>query len=382
MRKPTNTLCDAFGGKSVFITGHTGFKGSWLCLWLARLGAKVTGYALEPPTQPNHFEVAQVRELLSGHHLADIRDADELQAAMRAADPDLVLHLAAQSVVRESYAIPRETFEINAIGTASVLDAVRALDRPCSVVCVTSDKCYENVEQVWGYREDDAMGEHDPYGGSKGAAELVIRSYRHSFFPPDRLAEHGVKLASARAGNVIGGGDWTADALIVDIVKALAADEPVRIRRPGAYRPWQHVLQALSGYMTLAARLMTSDDPVYQSGWNIGPAAGNELPVKEIVELFLREWGDGSWIDVSHADDPHEAGILRLAIDKAIWQLNWRPGWDVKETLRQTVRWYREFYSGNPCMRDVSLQQIEAYDASIGWSPARPADLFVGKVPA
>jgi len=382
MHKPTNNLCDAFAGKSVFVTGHTGFKGSWLCLWLARLGAKVTGYALEPPTQPNHFEVAKVRELLDGHHLADIRDADELQAAMRAAEPDLVLHLAAQSVVRESYAIPRETFEVNAIGTASVLDAVRALDRPCSVVCVTSDKCYENVEQVWGYREDDAMGEHDPYGGSKGAAELVIRSYRHSFFPPGRLAEHGVKLASARAGNVIGGGDWTSDALIVDIVKALAADEPVRIRRPGAYRPWQHVLQALSGYMTLAARLMTSDEPIYQSGWNIGPAAGSELPVKDIVELFLREWGDGSWIDVSHHDDPHEAGILRLAIDKAIWQLNWRPGWDVKETLRHTVRWYREFYNGHPCIRDVSLQQIEAYDASIGWSPTRPVDLFVGKVPA
>lgn len=196
MTKPSSNLCDAFAGKSVFVTGHTGFKGSWLCLWLARLGAKVTGYALEPPTQPNHFEVAGIEELLRGHHIADIRAADELQSAMKAADPDLVLHLAAQSVVRESYAIPRETFEVNAIGTAGVLDAVRTLDRPCSIVCVTSDKCYENVEQVWGYREGDAMGEHDPYGGSKGAAELVIRSYRHSFFPPERLADHGVKLAA------------------------------------------------------------------------------------------------------------------------------------------------------------------------------------------
>lgn len=382
MPNSSNNLCDSFAGKSVLVTGHTGFKGSWLCLWLTRLGAKVTGYALEPPTQPNHFEVAKIEELLVGHHLADIRDADKLQSAMKVAKPDLVLHLAAQSVVRESYAIPRETFDVNAIGTASVLDAVRALDRPCSVVCVTSDKCYENVEQVWGYREGDAMGEHDPYGGSKGAAELVIRSYRHSFFPPERLADHGVKLASARAGNVIGGGDWTSDALIVDIVKALAADEPVQIRRPGAYRPWQHVLQALSGYMTLAARLMTSDDPIYQSGWNIGPAAGNELAVRELVELFLREWGYGSWTDVSHCDDPHEAGILRLAIDKAIWQLNWRPGWDVTETLRQTVHWYREYHNGHPAMRNISLKQIDAYDAAIGWSPSRLVDLSLGKVPA
>lgn len=375
-------LHDAFAGKSVFVTGHTGFKGSWLCLWLARLGAKVTGYALEPPTQPNHFEVAEVEELLSGHHIADIRDAFELESAMHAAKPDLVLHLAAQSVVRTSYVIPRETFEINAIGTASVLDAVRSLDRPCSIVCITSDKCYENVEQVWGYREDDAMGEHDPYGGSKGAAELVIRSYRHSFFPPERVAEHGVKLASARAGNVIGGGDWTSDALIVDIVKALAADQPVRIRKPYAYRPWQHVLQALSGYLTLAARLITSDEPVYQSGWNIGPAAGNELPVREIVELFLREWGHGSWIDVSHQDDPHEAGILRLAIDKAIWQLNWRPGWDVTETLRQTVRWYREFHNNHPAMREVSLRQIEEYSTAIGWSPTKKVDACLGVAPS
>lgn len=375
MDNQSTNLGDAFAGKSIFVTGHTGFKGSWLCLWLARLGAKVTGYALEPPTIPSHFHVAQIEELLDGHYIGDIRDAAMLESAMHDANPDLVLHLAAQSVVRESYVIPRETFEINAIGTAGVLDAVRALDRPCSVVCITSDKCYENVEQVWGYREDDAMGEHDPYGGSKGAAELVIRSYRHSFFPPHRLADHGVKLASARAGNVIGGGDWTADALIVDIVKAIAADKPVRIRKPLSFRPWQHVLQALSGYMTLAARLMSSDDPIYQSGWNIGPAAGNELPVREIVELFLREWGHGSWIDVSRPEDPHEAGILRLAIDKAIWQLNWRPGWDVTETLRQTVRWYREFHGNHPNMRDVSLRQIDEYSKAIGWSPTSPINL-------
>ena len=366
----STNMTDVFAGKSVFVTGHTGFKGSWLCLWLDRLGAKVTGYALEPPTVPSHFEIAGVEEVLADHHVADIRDAAVLESAMQDSQPDLVLHLAAQSIVRQSYVSPRETFEVNAIGTASVLDAVRRLDRPVSVVCVTSDKCYENVEQVWGYRESDPMGEHDPYGGSKGAAELVIRSYRHSFFPPERFTQHGVKLASARAGNVVGGGDWTPDALIVDIVKALSADEPVRIRSPHAYRPWQHVLQALSGYLTLAARLLTTDDAVYQSGWNIGPAAGNELPVREIVELFLDEWGHGSWVDVSSPSDPHEANILRLAIDKAIWRLNWRPGWDVRETLRHTVRWYREYHNSNPSMRDVSLGQIDDYESTIGWTSA------------
>ncbi len=363
-------LCDSFAGKSVFVTGHTGFKGSWLCLWLHCLGAKVTGFALEPPTSPSHFDVAGVEDILSEHHIGDIRDAGALEMAMQKANPDLVLHLAAQSVVRESYRIPRETFEINAIGTAGVLAAVRQLSQPVSVVCVTSDKCYENVEQTWGYRECDAMGEHDPYGGSKGAAELVIRSYRHSFFPPNQLHNHGVKLASARAGNVIGGGDWTVDALIVDIVTAMAAGDPVQIRSPGAYRPWQHVLQALSGYLTLAARLLNSNDRIYQSGWNIGPAAGNELPVRDIVELFLDEWGEGSWVDVSNPDDPPEANILRLAIDKAIWQLDWRPGWDVTETLKQTVAWYQAYHEGATDMRAVSLQQIEKYESAIGWSPA------------
>ncbi len=352
-------------GKSVFLTGHTGFKGSWLCLWLARLGAKVTGFALDPPTDPNNFTVSRVAETLAGHHVGDIRDFARLQAAMFDAQPDVVLHLAAQSVVRRSYEIPRETFDVNVIGTASVLDAVRTLDRPVSVVCVTSDKCYENREQVWGYRESDAMGEHDPYGGSKGAAELVIRSYRSSFFPPDMLHRHGVKLASARAGNVVGGGDWTRDALIVDIVQAIAQGRPVRIRNPHALRPWQHVLQALSGYLTLAARLVESDDAKYQSGWNIGPAPGNEIPVREVVELFLQAWGDGSWIDGSGGAEPHEANILRLAIDKALWQLDWKPGWDVRETLRKTVAWYREYYRGHADLQQVCLDQIADYESAI-----------------
>lgn len=367
----TTAFSKAFRGRSVFVTGHTGFKGSWLCLWLERMGAKVTGYALEPPTDPSNFVVCGVRDVLAEHHVADIRDEDALATAMRRAEPSLVLHLAAQSIVRKSYQIPRETFDVNVMGTASVLEAVRRLDRRCSVVCVTSDKCYENIEQVWGYRESDAMGEHDPYGGSKGAAEILIRSYRHSFFPPEKLAEHGVKLASARAGNVIGGGDWTPDALVVDVFKALAHDEAVRVRNPIAYRPWQHVLQALSGYLTLAARLLQSDDPVYCGGWNFGPAPGNELPVREVVQLFLDEWGGGSWVDVSDPTQPHEANILRLAIDKALWQLRWKPGWPVRETLRQTARWYRSYLEQPDHARQMCYSQIEAYEEVLGTNTKR-----------
>jgi CDP-glucose 4,6-dehydratase len=348
-------------GKSVFVTGHTGFKGSWLCLWLNELGANVTGYALAPHTEPNNFTVSGVEQTLLDHHLADIRDENALTNALKRAQPDLVLHLAAQSVVREGYQNPRETFEVNVMGTVNVLEAVRSLGSPCAVVCVTSDKCYENVEQVWGYRECDPMGEHDPYGGSKGAAELAIRSYRCSFFPTDTLQRHGVKLASARAGNVIGGGDWTEDALIVDVVKALSADRPVALRSPAATRPWQHVLQALSGYLTLSTRLLVSDDEALCSGWNFGPVPGNEIPVCDLVDIFLAEWGRGAWIDASDGSNPREANILRLSIDKALWNLDWKPGWEVSEVLRETARWYRAHQENNVDMREFSLKQIRDY---------------------
>lgn len=355
----------AFEGRSVFVTGHTGFKGAWLCLWLNRLGAKVTGYALEPPTDPNNFTLSDVEDALVRHHVADVRDAPTLHQALADADPDIVLHLAAQSVVKESYVIPRETFEVNTIGVASLLDGVRKLGKQCAVVVVTSDKCYENREQVWGYRESDPFGDHDPYGGSKGAAEILIRSYRHSFFPPDRLAEHGIKLASARAGNVIGGGDWTQDALIVDIIKALIAEETVEIRNPGAFRPWQHVLQALSGYLTLAAKLVESDDERFCSGWNIGPLPGNELPVRNIVEMFLSEWGKGSWEDVSSPDQLREANILRLSIDKAIWGLGWHPAWNIEETIKHTARWYKKYLEEPTAIGSFTLQQIEEYEFAL-----------------
>ncbi|MCY2985001.1 MAG: CDP-glucose 4,6-dehydratase [Planctomycetota bacterium] len=363
-------LSQYFKDKSVLVTGHTGFKGSWLCLWLHRLGAKVSGLSLEPPTTPNHFSEANIVDLLDFHILADIRDEKAVGCAIEESQPDLILHLAAQTIVRRGYREPLETFSTNVMGTACVLEAIRLAKRPCSVVVVTSDKCYDNREQVWGYRETDPMGEKDPYGSSKGAAELVVRSYRDSYFPVSKIAQHGIKVASARAGNVIGGGDWTEDALIVDVIKALSIGEPVLVRNPNAFRPWNHVLQALSGYLTLSARLMTSNDPAYCSGWNIGPLPGNEIPVREVVELLLDEWGEGSWIDGNDPSAPREAGILRLSIDKALWELNWKPCWDVRESIRQTAKWYRHRQGNEGSMHDFSLSQIIEYEDAMRLSMA------------
>lgn len=361
-----NFLENAFAGKSILVTGHTGFKGSWLCLWLHRLGAKVTGLSLaEPPTDPNHFSQANVVELLESHIKADVRDDKAVGEAIRQSKPDAILHLAAQTVVRRGYREPLETFSTNVMGTASVLEAIRVANRPCSVVIVTSDKCYENREQVWGYRETDPMGEKDPYGSSKGAAELVVRSYRDSYFPVSKIAQHGIKVASARAGNVIGGGDWTEDALIVDVIRALSQNKPVLVRNPNAYRPWNHVLQALSGYLTLTARLMSGDDSSFCSGWNIGPLPGNEIAVREVVDLMIEEWGEGSWIDGSDPNAPREAGILRLSIDKALWELNWKPCWDVRQSIRQTAKWYRHRQLHDGSIRNFSLGQITEYEEAM-----------------
>lgn len=325
----------------------------------------MTGYAWEPPTDPSHFVVADAESCLTRHHEADIRDADTIQAAMQAADPDIVFHLAAQSVVRTSYSIPRETFDINVMGSISVLDAVRSLNKPVAVVMVTSDKCYENMEQVWGYREQDALGEHDPYGGSKGAAEIAIRSYRHSFFPVHKIKDHGVRLASARAGNVIGGGDWTKDALIVDVVSALNKNEPIKLRSPTALRPWQHVLQCLSGYLTVGAGLLGSQPDRYCSAWNIGPLPGNEIPVSDVVDDFIEHWGHGTAEDVSDPNELPEANILRLSIDKAIWELGWRPRWSVYKSLEKTAEWYQQYFSDTSHMQEMSLAQIGEYEADL-----------------
>lgn len=358
-------LADIFTGRSVFVTGHTGFKGSWLTLWLNQLGARVTGYALAPPTRPSNFEVCRVRDVLRAHHEADIRDSPCLCKALQTASPEIVFHLAAQPLIRESYRAPRETFDVNIMGTVTLLECVRVLKNPCVIVIVTSDKCYENREQIEGYRETDRLGGFDPYSASKGATEIVISSYRQSFFNADKLGEHGVKLASARAGNVIGGGDWAPDRIATDIVKALRAGQPIPVRNPQAIRPWQHVLEPLDGYLTLAARMLTSDDPKWCSAWNFGPSPGEQLTVLKLVKMFCKAWGKGTWSGASDPSALHEAHLLRLNIEKAVNELGWRPRWPAIESVGRTAAWYRYYYE-NPghLMREKCFSDMAAYESA------------------
>ena len=353
---------DAFRGRRVLVTGHTGFKGSWLTLWLHELGAKVTGYALDPPTTPSNFEVSGVHSLLERHAVADIRDRAALGEAFAVSDPEIVFHLAAQALVREGYRQPLETFEINTLGTANVLEAVRERARPCVVVVVTSDKCYESREQVWGYRECDPLGGNDPYSASKGAAELVTAAYRRSYFDPRQLARHGVRVASARAGNVIGGGDWAADRIVPDLVRALSAGRPVPIRHPDAVRPWQHVLEPTSGYLTLAARMVASDDADLCTAWNFGPLPEQAVTVAELAEMFIEAWGGGAWVDSRRDGEPHETRTLHLSIEKAVRELQWHPRWSAVVAARRTANWYRRQAASNGAlMRDACLEDIAAY---------------------
>ena len=359
----TQNQFNLLNGKRIFLTGHTGFKGSWLALWLRQLGADVYGYSLPPPTEPSNYALSHVRDVLCGETLGDIRDRALLQTSMAGFQPDIVFHLAAQPLVRESYAAPFDTFDVNVMGTASLLDAVRALARPCAVICITTDKCYENKEQVWGYRECDPMGGHDPYSASKGAAELLIASYRRSFFHPDRIAEHGVQLASARAGNVIGGGDWARDRIVTDMVNALMDNRPVPVRNPHAIRPWQHVLEPLSGYLTLAAAMLERPDPKWTSGWNFGPMPGTELSVGELTSAFIGAWGSGEWTDQSSPGQPHEAEILRLTIEKAGCELNWKPRWTCHDMITRTANWYRHVLRENADARVECEADIKAFMA-------------------
>jgi CDP-glucose 4,6-dehydratase len=352
-----------FQNKKVFLTGHTGFKGSWLALWLHRLGAQVHGYSLPPPTTPSNYALSNVSKVLTGETLADIRDAKRLQETLSAFRPDVVFHLAAQALVRDSYASPHETFEINALGTSAVLDAIRDLKSPCAVVCITTDKCYENRNQVWSYRECDALGGHDPYSASKAAAEIIIESYRRSFFNPDQFHKHGVQLASARAGNVIGGGDWARDRIMTDLVAALMEGRPVPVRNPQAIRPWQHVLEPLSGYLTLAAAMLDRPDPKWSSSWNFGPLSGTELPVGKLADVFIQAWGSGTWEDTSIPGQPHEASILRLNSEKACCELGWRPRWTCREMIQRTARWYKRVLCDRANARDACEADIGAFES-------------------
>ena len=355
-----------FSRKSVLVTGHTGFKGSWLSLWLHRLGAEVTGFALEPPSIPNNFEASKIADVLVEDVRGDIRDADLMADVVRRRAPDVLFHLAAQPIVRTSLVDPRETFDVNVVGTASVLDAVRLAGIPCAMVVATSDKCYRNDGQVWGFRENDPLGGHDPYSASKAGSELVVDAYRSSFFPVDRIHEHGVRLASVRAGNVIGGGDWADDRIVPDAVRALAAGTDLVVRNPASTRPWQHVLEPLSGYLALAGRLLSDEHPdSWAEAWNFGPMVSDEASVADLATALVKAWGRGRWTTPPNAVANVEAKTLRIAIDKAVSALGWRPRWHLEETVSRTVEWYRNFYEDpKASMRDHSLDDITAYEAS------------------
>jgi CDP-glucose 4,6-dehydratase len=347
-------------GKRVFLTGHTGFKGSWLALWLQQLGAEVVGYSLEAPTQPSLFDAAQVAEGMTSQ-IGDVRDLAHLQAAMAEAQPDIALHLAAQPLVRYSYQQPVETYATNVMGTVNFLEAVRHTPSVRVAVVITSDKCYENREWVWGYRENEAMGGHDPYSNSKGCAELVTAAYRSSFFAPETYGAHQVAVASGRAGNVIGGGDWALDRLIPDMIKAFHQGQPVLIRNPHAIRPWQHVLEPLSGYLLLAENLWNSG-PEFVSGWNFGPSDDDAKPVSWIVDRLTNLWGKGATWQLDGGSHPHEANYLKLDCSKAKLRLGWEPRLTLADTLEWVVEFYQGFYSGQSA-RTIADAQIQRYQA-------------------
>jgi CDP-glucose 4,6-dehydratase len=346
-----------FRGRDVFVTGHTGFKGSWLTLWLSRLGARVHGYALAPNTVPSLFEAARVRDALTMHTEADVRNADAIELALRSSRADFVFHLAAQPIVRRSYRFPAETFDINVMGTVRLLDAVRRIGRPCALVVVTSDKCYDVVDASWRYRESDCLGGSDPYSASKGAAELVVGAYRRSFFPRERP----VRIASARGGNVIGGGDWSEDRIVPDIVRALTQRRAVRVRNPDAVRPWQHVLDLLGGYLLLASRL---DVGYCCTAWNFGP--DKEGSVRDLVDSFLRVWGDGTWVAEAEAEPVAESQALLLDSSKARAALGWRPRWTREEAIERCARWYAAYRDEPTNARELCMQEIESYSRETG----------------
>jgi CDP-glucose 4,6-dehydratase len=348
-----------YGGKRVFLTGHTGFKGSWLALWLNKLGAEVKGYALEPRTKNDHYVVAGIENKVSSI-LGDIRDYERLRKEIKDFKPEIVFHLAAQPLVRQSYLSPRETFEVNVIGTVNILDALRECDALLSFINVTSDKCYENQDKKEGYREDDPMGGYDPYSSSKGCSELVTASFRRSYYNC-ASDEHSVLVASARAGNVIGGGDWCQDRILPDTISALMNNRTVEVRNPDAVRPWQHVLEPLSGYLWLAAQVQQKDFSVFSGGWNFGPELDSFVKVSEIVDMAISSWGSGSWKDVSDSNSPHEAALLMLDCEKANKGLSWRPVMDAKQSVALTVAWYKEFHMAGGKLDCSSLNQIETY---------------------
>jgi CDP-glucose 4,6-dehydratase len=353
------SFANSFSAKRVLVTGHTGFKGSWLALWLHELGAEVTGLALRPNTTPSHFDLLRLGDLIR-HIEGDIRSPEDVGQAFARARPEIVFHLAAQALVRPAYLDPKGTFDTNIGGTVNVLEAVRTLGSVQAVVVITSDKCYENREWVWGYRENDALGGHDPYSASKGAAEIVCAAYRRSFFDAGGQGPP-LGLATARAGNVIGGGDWAQDRLIPDCVRALSSNTPVVIRNPHATRPWQHVLDPLSGYLLLAQRLLDAPQQ-FAGAWNFGPAGQEQITVGALAERFAAAWGSGRIeTPTPDANAPHEAHLLQLAIDKAVRDLHWSPSLSAAQAIEWTVAWYQAWHHGAADLRNVSSDQLREY---------------------
>ena len=351
-------LLSFYKGKNVFITGHTGFKGAWLVTWMHLLGANIKGYALEPENEldlyPNVAANINVESIIG-----DIRHKEKLAEAIESFKPDLVFHLAAQALVRRSYEIPAETFEINAVGTANVLEVVNKLVNKCTVIVITTDKVYENKEINYHYRETDELGGYDPYSASKAAAEIVVNSFRNSFFNPSKYADHQKAVATVRAGNVIGGGDYNKDRIIPDIVRSLTDGKAVAVRNANAVRPWQHVLEPLHGYMLLG-KMLHEDAVKFSGAYNFGPLPNDHLPVKDLVETAMECWGSGSWVNQTTANQPHEAGLLQLDITKATTQLNWQPKLASKEAIQWTIDWYKQ--QGENIF-DYTVKQIKNYQS-------------------
>ncbi len=356
-------------GKRVLLTGHTGFKGSWLLLWLQQLGAQVWTYALEPEPEPNLFrQLAQARPAVEGwqHQIGDLADLEALKALVLRAQPEVVLHLAAQPLVRRSYEDPLGTWATNVMGSLHLLEALRPLQHPCAVVMVTTDKVYENREWAYGYREPDRLGGHDPYSASKAGAEIAIASWRTSFCGQGSHQTPHLRIATARAGNVIGGGDWAADRIVPDAIRSLARGEPIPVRNPAATRPWQHVIEPLAGYLRLAEALAQEAKPPCEA-FNFGPSLASNRPVGELVAAILEHW-PGEWLDQSDPTAPHEANLLHLQIDKAHHQLGWQPRWDYATTLSRTVGWYRAHHQGTPAL-ECCLADLNAYTSLLSLTP-------------
>jgi CDP-glucose 4,6-dehydratase len=355
-----NLFDGVYNNRKVLITGHTGFKGSWLSMILHNLGADVYGYALQPPTIPSLYKEAQVDKIITSY-IGDIRDYEKLKGVLQKVQPEIIIHMAAQALVIESYKNPRETYEVNVMGTVNLLDVARETQSVKAIVNVTTDKCYENKEWQWGYRENEPMGGYDPYSNSKGCSELVTSAYRNSYFNPAKYKEHRVAVASARAGNVIGGGDWASNRLIPDFIRAISKGEKLKIRSPFAIRPWQHVLEPLTGYLKLAAKLYT-DGAKYAEAWNFGPDDRDAKNVEWVTSTICKLWGEGASFSIDTNHQPHEANYLKLDCSKAKAELDWTPKWDIQTTLESIVNWNKAYLSGQN-IRAFTEQQIKDYFA-------------------